>query len=345
MGLFKKKQKTEEVKVPEANTPSSTGDLEILDFDAEPTEDKKSRKKENMILFGMLIGFILVVFLLPTLASIFKQKSVPAVNKEVDKVTEEGTTNGMLEIGKEGGYINAEKIRFYGFTKKTNNEISVIYLPDTNINGVGDLNIYIELYNAGSNLIYRTQFLPTKKLERRVQGTYTLSLNDTLYRESRYGKIVVLESKDFNDINDTMTCNLVQTEGSYNVTYSITYNFATNGLTDYKVKKYITNKNNETTEENDEITNNETSDNTEVDTNLTEDTVMEKYKKLFKDEYDTLSLTNIEDIELTDTSLNYSIDILNLDLQNSSYKLLYTLGSLKNQIKLLEEYNNWSCEE
>ena len=85
MGLFKKaKNKTKIDKI---------DDVEILDFDnnlADTQLSPNERKKENRILFTILIVFVIVVFLLPTLTSIFKKNSIPFINKEVDKVIESG---------------------------------------------------------------------------------------------------------------------------------------------------------------------------------------------------------------------------------------------------------------
>ena len=207
MGLFKKKNKVENIEPnKEANSTSSnqkTDGIEVLDF---AEEDKKTeaankieRKKENRLLFIILIGLVVLVLLLPKITSLFNKKSIFSYSDEVKDIEEQETINGMLEIGSETGSITAKKIKFYNFIKKSDNTIDFIYLPQSGIKNPNELNIFIELYNSKQNIIYRTKFVHDSKLERKVQGTYTLTINSTLYSEAKYAKVVIIESKDIKE--------------------------------------------------------------------------------------------------------------------------------------------------
>ena len=57
-----------------------------------------------------------------------------------------------------------------------------------------------------------------------------------------------------------------------------------------------------------------------------------------------LTKTNIEDITLTDSSINYTVNLSTLKLGKSSYKKIYEQGSIKRQIELSEAKMNWMCE-
>ena len=348
MGLFKKKEKS--VDKSEKIEKKKDESIELIDLDTGTTTTIKEKKRENTILFVILITFILAVFLLPTLINLFKTNSIPFINNNVNKVTESGTTNGMLEIGKETGYMIAEKIRFYNFEKKGGNNINVIYLPDTEIKNVNSLNIFIELYNSSYNIIYRTKLDIEKTLQRKVQGSYTINLNDNLYREARYGKITIMDNEDFSNGSDNLTCTLNTKEEDYDISYKVTYTFGNNGLIKYNVNRTITKEESVIVEEeNDELTepieNEETREEiTEETKEPTEDKTLTKYKKLFNDEAESIRKTNNTDLTLNDNSITYTIDLKEFDALSSNYKVLYNIGSLKRQISSIEQYNNWSCE-
>ncbi len=304
-----------------------TDDIEILELNEEEhkTKEPETEKhknifdigKENKIIFLILIGILIFAFMLPTITSWFSKNSIFTYTDKMEEIKNNQTVDGMLEIGNEEGSITAKNIRFYNFTKKTNNQISVVYLPESGINNVNEKNIFIELYNKGKNVIYRTQFTTSAKLERKVQGIYTLNVNETIYKEAIYGKIVILKDDDFKNSNDTLVCTNITKENDYEIENKVTYNFSNMGLKSYVVSRRVINT---------------------VDSELNEE------YSFFKKEEEIIEKTNVSDLTYDNDKVQYTIDLQTLDTKNSGYTLLYEKGSLKRQISLSEETKGWSCK-
>ena len=81
-----------------------------------------------------------------------------------------------------------------------------------------------------------------------------------------------------------------------------------------------------------------------IDTNNPDLVTKEKYTKLFNTEKDNLSKTNLQDITLTENTLEYTITLNEFKIGKSTYQKLYEQGSIKRQIELSEENMNWTCE-
>lgn len=64
-------------------------------------------------------------------------------------------------------------------------------------------------------------------------------MSDELYKEVVYAGINILETKDFNDLNDILVCTYKTTENNYNLVTKVTYNFSSNGLSNYEVSKEV----------------------------------------------------------------------------------------------------------
>ena len=199
--------------------------IEILDLDSNSItkEEKKEAKKAGISSIIILLPILLVAFYLPELSKLINktptQDVVTAPKKNIEYYE---TQDGLLEINNEKGHIIAKNIRFYSFTKKTGNIISNVYLPDKSIDDASKLNVYIELYNSKRVVIYRTKFNPGTKLNRKVQSLYEINLSDELYKEVVYASINILETKDFNDLNDILVCTYKTTENNYNLVTKIT---------------------------------------------------------------------------------------------------------------------------
>lgn len=318
MGLFRKKVKSET----KENT--NIDGIEIVDL--ESSNDKVvntlEQRKEFKIAIFIGIGVLLFALLLPKITSIFTKDSIFTYTDEVNEIVNNKTVDGMLIIGKEEGSITAKKVKFYNPLKRTNNQISVTYLPDTVIKDVDKLNLYVEIYNSNKNLISRVKFTNIEKLERKVQGNYKIDMNETIYKEAEYLKVTIIKDEEFSNITDNLTCIYENIEGNAKVYYKRIYNFTNNGLLSYTVSKSVS----------------------KIDVNNVDNTIIEKYTKLFSTENDVLKKTNIDGINLTDNSIEYTVNLSTLELNNSSYKKLYEQGSIKRQIELSEENLKWMCE-
>lgn len=295
-------------------------DIEIVDFDNNITNTLEERKEFKIAIF---IGILVLVFalLLPTFTSIFSKSSIFSYSNSVNEVVNKDTIDGMLEINKEKGYITIKKIKFYNPRKSTDNNLVVTYLPEGSEKDVDSLNIYIEIYNSNKELIARNKFTNISNLERKVQGNYKIELNEVLYRESKYFKVVIIKDDEFNNINDILKCNYTFNEGNIKVNYERVYNFTKSGLISYKVTKSIS----------------------KIDVNNLDNTVVDKYINLFNTENNILSKTNIKDVINTSDKLEYLVNLSELELNKSEYKKIYEMGSIKRQIELNEEKMNWMC--
>ena len=188
-----------------------------------------------------------------------------------------------------------------------------MYLPDKSIDDASKLNVYIELYNSKRVVIYRTKFNPGTKLNRKVQSLYEINLSDELYKEVVYASINILETKDFNDLNDILVCTYKTTENNYNLVTKVTYNFSSNGLSNYEVSK--------------------------ESIKLKEDEIY-SYKDEFKKEAELLT-GKVTDLTFDENSLKYKLDLVSYT--DSEVKPLYSLATTKREIKLKEENSKWSC--
>lgn len=316
MNLFKKKNKSNK----------NTDDIEIVNLDSdEKIENTLEQRKEFRI--SILIGVIAVVFvfLLPTITSLFNKDSIFSYSDNVNEIINSETIDGMLEINKEKGYITANKIKFYNPRKTTNNQVSVTYLPMNKISNLNSLNLYIEIYNSNKELIARTKFNDKSQLERKVQGLYKMNLNETLYKEAKYFKVVIIDDKEFSNINDNLICKYNFSDSNVNITYERIYNFTNNGLISYKEIKEVKKINNDEVQE-------------------TDNTTLQKYLDIFNNENEELKKTNIQDLTLSESALEYTIVLNEFEKNKSNYQKLYEQGSIKRQIELSDESLNWVCE-
>lgn len=296
-------------------------DIEIVDLDNNITNTLEERKEFKIAIF---IGILVLIFalLLPTITSIFSKSSIFSYSNSVNEVVNKDTIDGMLEINKEKGYITIKKIKFYNPRKSTDNNLVVTYIPEGSEKDVDSLNIYIEIYNSNKELIARNKFTNISELERKVQGNYKIELNEVLYRESKYFKVVIIKDDEFNNINDTLKCTYTFNDGNIKVNYERVYNFTKSGLISYKVTKSIS----------------------KIDINNLDNSVVDKYINLFNTENNILSKTNIKDVINTSDKLEYTVNLSELELGKSEYKKIYEMGSIKRQIELNEEKMNWMCE-
>lgn len=332
MGLFKKikKENIEEKKDNEVEVVSlddTKPEIEVLDLDKkdEKIVNTLEFRKENRLLLLIVILLIIFVILLPTITSWIDKKSIFSYNKQVQEIVNNKTVDGMLEMDKEEGSITVKNIRFYNPSKKTNNELSIVYLPESSIKDVNDLNIYIEFYNSNKMVIYRTKFVSDKKLERKVHGTINIKVNEMIFKEAKYAKVTIIKDNEFETSDEVLICTQKFTDENYEVEYKTTYNFSQKGLTSYQVTKKANKKEN-------------------TETPIEEEETTNKYADEFKKEAEMISETNIEELTYDEDYITYTVDLFTLDTKKSDFSPSYNLGNVKRQIKLGEESKKWSCK-
>lgn len=287
---------------------SQEGKIEILDFSN--NDNPLETRKENRILIIIIIVVLIALTIIPSVSNIFSNKNTPIITNSTNEIESKDTLDGFLEIGNSDGSITAKKVQFYNFQKRTSNKITFNYLPESSINNVDSLNLYIELYNNRKVAIYRKKF-DVISLERKVLGIYTLSLNENIYGESAYVKISILNQDDFKTMKEELKCTISKNVNNKEVINKVIYDFSTNGLVNYKVNKTVNNS--ESEEDN-----------------------------YFESEYNKLVKYEITDLVNEAGSLSYTIDLL--DSKLSDYNALYTLGSTAREVKLDSETKGWRCE-
>ena len=294
-------------------------DFEIVDLGGNtPIDNPLERKRERRVLIIIILVLLTFAISLPTITKLFKRDNSTSKIDESNKNIKyyKTTEDGLLEIGKEEGNITVNNIKFYNFIKRTNNTLTLVYLPEDEIKNVNDLNIYIELYNSNKVPVYRTMFTSSNVLERKLQKTYTLNLPNDIYKEAYYAKVTILESKNLTDLTDILVCTKTETDGTVNFSYKVTYNFSKNGLTNYIIENTIS---------------------TISGTDIPSD-----YENTNKKEAELVTSMGAEELVYNENSIKYKIDLTKIKV--SEVKEDYTLGTTKKSVKLGEENSNWSCK-
>jgi hypothetical protein len=303
------------------NETNKEEEIEILDLGtpSETTGETLTSKKENhIIIIIAVIVAIIGIFFIPKIYNLINGRSNYVYSSESSDIKNNNTVDGFLEIGKDEGSITAKKIQFYSFMKKDNNVLSFKCMAETQISNVKDLNIYIELYNSKKNVIYRTKFNFYDSLDRKTIERVNITLNENIYGEATYAKVVILKDSSFAVLDNSLNCSYSDVNDIYTLNSNVVYNFSTNGLIEYKVtRKLIANPT---------YTPNEEDENDPL--------------KIISKEGEMLSKDGARTIEYTDSDISYTVDLLT----SAPEKALYNLGTTYRQIKLESENNKWRCE-
>ena len=300
--------------------PKDGEQIEILDLDStveEKTEESLTSKKENYIIIVIVIIIALVaIFVVPRIYSMLNGKNQYVYSNTSKDINDAHSIDGYLEIGKDEGYITAKKIQFYSFMKKDNNVLSFKVMAETGVNDIPSYNIYVELFNSKKNVIYRTKFDQYDSLDRKTIERVNIALNENLYGEATYARLVILEESNFTLLDNNLNCTYSEVNDIYTINGNVVYNFSTNGLVGYKITKKI-------------IINPNYSGNIEEDPS-----------KMFKKEGEALSKLGLSALEYTDEDITYTVDLKKDVIEGDTYKL----GTTYRQIKLEREKDKWRCE-
>lgn len=319
--LFKKNKKTNNKDKLEANN------IEFVDLEND-NKSEIANTLEQRINYKIIIicVFVVVIFvlLLPTITSIFDTSSPENYTNDVNNNSSNNLVNGYIQIDRNDSNMTVNDVRFYNFTKRSNNTISYNYKAEKAIKNTPSLKLYIEIYNRSETIIYREMFNPSLEIEKGPVLSSTIMLDPNLYKEAYYVKVVEITTDDA-IITNSITCEKQFIDGLFNVDYRIKYNFGENALLSY------------------EVTRNVTISEQEEGVETTEEVNLEKYNDLFYQEEADISNTNVTDYFREDNYLQYTIDLRTIDLQDSNYKLLYNIGTVERTVKVIEEANGWSC--
>ena len=323
---------------------SKNNNIEFVDLNTNATEEVtntlEKRINYKVIIISLLLVIIFVV-LLPTITSIFDSSSPENYTNTVNSNSGNDLVNGYIQIDRNKANMTVKDVRFYNFTKRSNNTISYNYKAEEVISNTLSLQLYIEIYNRSETIIYREMFNPSSEIEKGPVLSANIVLNPNIYKEAYYVKIVEIKTEEA-IITNSLICEKEFTDGIFKLNYNIRYNFGENALLSYEVTKQATIIEPET----DEGADGENTENTtETDNENTENTAeTDKYNDIFLKEEADVSNTNATDYKREDNYLNYTIDLRTIDLQDSDYELLYNIGTVERTIKIIEESNGWSCK-
>ena len=324
--LFKKNKKSDNLNNDNENS------IEFIDLDNtnknKITNTLENRVNHKVILICVVL-VVVFVFLLPTITSIFDKSSPENYTNTVNNSSSNNLVNGYIQIDRNDSNMTVNDVRFYNFTKRSDNTISYNYKAEKAIKNTLSLQLYIEIYNKSETIIYREIFNPSIEIEKGPVLSSTITLNPNLYKEAYYVKVVEITTENAT-VTNSINCTKEFIDGIFDVKYNIKYNFGENALLSYEVTKSATITQTGNNEES-------TSEDTYKDSDL------EKYNDLFLQEEADVSNTNATEYQRSDNYLNYTIDLRTIDLQDSNYILLYNIGTVERTVKVIEESNGWSC--
>ena len=149
-----------------------------------------------------------------------------------NNTTPDNLTNGFILINDNSSSIKVDTIRFYNFKKSDNNTITLNYESPSKFQQSSLLKIYIEVYNAEKQLIYKELFDTKGEIEKDTVRIYTLSVTSDVYEGAYYALVKKYTPTD-EEKTDTLTC-----KSSNEVyEYTNTYTFKNDMLSTYEVKK------------------------------------------------------------------------------------------------------------
>ena len=288
----------------------------------ELTVINNSRNKTGGFAIIVIIGLvILFIFNIDYFIELYDEYMVPKIIDPSGGNEPESSDNlvgGYLLIGNSETNMTLDNIKFYNFKKSDNTSLTYSYVSSEKYSDASTLNLYIEVYDADKNLLYRTKFVPEEVVEKDTVSTKPIKLENDVYDSMFYALIKKIDSQA-NKESTKLTCTLEDEDSDVTVKYVNIYNFSNGELSSYEVSKKVTTKPVENSEEKDY------SNNKFVKELKSEN---EEVSKEFTTTYDTYSL---------EYKVDYSKEII-------SFIPLYTKGTTTIRIKNKEQLKKWKCE-
>ena len=207
--------------------------------------------------------------------------------------------------------IKTSGIRFSDFSNKEDRKVTFMYTGDEKIDNTSSLGIYVELFDANKDIIYKEQFLPSDGIKKNTSKKYEIELDKDIHEKVRYAVVRKYTSEDFTKMS-AVSCSLIQDNGSYKVVFTNKYSFVNNELKTYSVTEEL-------------IAGEETGD-----------TI--SYRMQMENKKNSLSELNPT---LTGNVLSYNVDA---SKTYNSYTLVELYGTTPTMVKYREEAKKWKCE-
>lgn len=192
----------------------------------------KKVSTSNVGVFIIVILLILFIFNVDKLASLYDKYMVSS-SLTTNNNSSDNLSSGYIQIGEASSSKKVNDITFNNFKKTGNNLITFNYNSAYSYEVGQSLGIYIELYDSSKQLLYRTSFMPTVKIDKDTTIQHEISLpSDKLYSGSYYANVAVLS----NESTKTLVC--TSTKDNFN--YRNEYTFSNDMLTSYEISKEYT---------------------------------------------------------------------------------------------------------
>ena len=214
-------------KIAEINIPPASG----VANEPEVINTVKS-KGSNFILF--LVIAILVAF------AINIDKVAEMVNNYMETgsltsttVTPDNTTGGFIKIDESSSSMKISEINFYNFRKNISElTISFNFESFATYEDTKALNLYIEIYNADKELLYKELFDAKEKIDKNTTSNYTMKLDSDVFEGAFYALVKTYTDTEMTETSE-LTCSFV--DNSYEIINK--YHFTNNELVSYDVTK------------------------------------------------------------------------------------------------------------
>lgn len=271
----------------------------------------KKKKNSNVSIFIIVVILGVILFYMDNILDYFDENITPYI-KETEESLNGNLYNGKVKIDDSSSYMTTNSIKFYNFKRGSGTILLLNYVSSKSFSNVKNKDIYIEIYNSDSELLYKELF-NLDSLEKNTTGVYSINVSNDIYSNAFY-MLVHVYTKDEEKSNQTLNCTFDDGLENTSLNYSITYNFTNNNLISYAVNKEFT--------------------------YISESTEVTKYKEDLKNEYLNLNNYNITAI-YSDTSVNYTITLSTIP---EGFNPLHNGSDTPYVIKTKEQSKGWTCK-
>ena len=288
--------------IPPIEVPTGNEEITVVN-----TEKKKT---SNVVLIIIVLLLVLFVMNIDTVIEYYNNYTstgslTPPKNNNTDNLI-----GGYILIGDNTSRVVLDKIIFYNFKRKED-DMTIIYNYESSAkyDNPSNLKIYVELYNANKEIIYRELFDIEGGIEKDTVRIASLNVSSDVFQDAYYALARKYTDSELNK-TQTLTCKYKKNVDDSTLNYNILFTFKNNGLTKYVVNKQILNYNES----------------------------LKEYKSL-KSEYSLVqkSLNAV----FQSGNLNYTVD---LESDLNGFNPLYSKDTLITIVKNKETLKEWVCE-
>ena len=189
-------------------------------------------KSSNVLLFIIIIILVAFAINIDKMAEMY-DNYMKTGSLTSTTVTPDNTSDGFIKIDDASSSMKIDDVKFYKFSKEEA-ELSISFNYETyeKIDSLASLNMYIELYNANKEILYKELFSADGTIQMNVVTKYSMKLDADVFGDAYYAKVVKYTSSEV-ESTSTLTCTL--TDEKYQ--YENVYHFKNNELISYDVTK------------------------------------------------------------------------------------------------------------